>query len=405
MKSLLLAPIRSVGGTVRLPGSKSLSNRILLLAALAKGTTEIDNLLDSDDVRHMLDALDTLGRNPSFDAEARRVCVDGGGGPLSTEAAFEPGPIFLGNAGTAMRPLTAALAASHGTFTLTGEPRMYERPIGHLLAPLRELGASIDCTKDEGYPPLHIQAAGLRGGTVSIDGSVSSQFLTALLMAAPLAEGPVTIHIDGDLVSKPYILITLDVMRRFGIEVEREDWRTFHVRPGTYQSPGRIGVEGDASSASYFLALAAIRGGTVRVEGVGSDSVQGDAKFAEVLGDMGAEVSFGPDWTEVTRGQELEGGKWLHGIDADLNHIPDAAMTIATAALFAEGPTVIRNVANWRVKETEPTTTTAWPCASRSAPAPIPRTPRSPSTIPAASPKPSPITSTFWKRSAGDQAR
>jgi len=351
--ALRLASIRSAGGTVRLPGSKSLSNRILLLSALAEGTTEIHNLLDSDDVRHMLGALDALGLQPHFDAETLQAVIPGVGGALSTEAAFAPGPIFLGNAGTAMRPLTAALAASHGRFTLIGEPRMYERPIGHLLAPLRELGATIDCTKDEGYPPLDIRATGLRGGSVSIDGSVSSQFLTALLMAAPLAEGPVTITIDGDLVSKPYILITLDVMRKFGIEVEREDWHSFHVRPGTYQSPGKIGVEGDASSASYFLALAAIRGGTIRVQGVGSDSVQGDAKFAEVLGDMGAQVKFGPDWTEVTRGKQLSSGKWLRGIDADLNHIPDAAMTIATTALFAEGPTVIRNVANWRVKETD----------------------------------------------------
>lgn len=343
MTTLVLPPIRSAEGTVRLPGSKSLSNRILLLAALAKGETTIGNLLDSDDVNHMLAALRTLGI-ACGEVVDHRVVIGGNAGAFSGPASKQT--MFLGNAGTAMRPLTAALAASTGHFELTGEPRMYERPIGHLLAPLRDLGASIDCLRDEGYPPLEINAQGLSGGKVSIDGSVSSQFLTALLMAAPLASGPVDIEVLGDLVSKPYIHITLDVMRRFGVHVERDGWNTFHVEPGSYESPGTIGVEGDASSASYFLALAAICGGTVRVEGVGDDSVQGDATFAEVLAQMGAVVRSGPDWIEVQRGT-------LRGIDVDLNHIPDAAMTIATTALFADGPTAIRNVANWRVKETD----------------------------------------------------
>lgn len=341
MEQLTLDPIRSASGTVHLPGSKSLSNRALLLAALAEGTTRIDNLLESDDTRHMRNALRALGI--TFDEDGTTCTVHGNGGAFAADQALE---MFLGNAGTAMRPLCAALAASRGEFTLTGEPRMYERPIGHLLTPLRQLGGDIAELRDPGYPPLRIRANGLRGGEASIDGSVSSQFLTALLMAAPLAEAPVTICVEGELVSKPYIEITLAVMRRFGVEVERDGFQTFRIDPATYHAPASFLVEGDASSASYFLALGAIAGGPVRVTGVGSDSVQGDALFAETLSEMGATVRTGPDWIEAERGE-------LCGIDVDLNHIPDAAMTIATTALFADGPTAIRNVANWRVKETD----------------------------------------------------
>ncbi|SEF67906.1 3-phosphoshikimate 1-carboxyvinyltransferase [Marinobacterium lutimaris] len=343
MESLTLSPLKHASGEVQLPGSKSLSNRILLLAALSEGETRVTNLLDSDDVRHMLNALTKLGVSYEL-AEDRRSCtVQGVAGPFKADAA----ELFLGNAGTAMRPLTAALCLGNGEFELTGEPRMYERPIQDLVDALRPLGADVEYLGDEGYPPMKIKASGLNGGEVSIKGNISSQFLTALLMAAPLAKDDLTIVVDGELVSKPYIDITLHSMKLFGVEVINDNYQRFIVKAGqSYRSPGEVMVEGDASSASYFLAAAAIAGGTIRVYGVGSDSVQGDKAFAEVLGKMGAQVSYGPTWVEVTKGE-------LNGVDLDLNAIPDAAMTIATTALFAKGPTAIRNVYNWRVKETD----------------------------------------------------
>jgi 3-phosphoshikimate 1-carboxyvinyltransferase len=344
MESLTLQPISSVAGEVQIPGSKSLSNRILLLAALAEGQTTITNLLDSDDVRHMLNALSALGISYELSDDRRTCIITGRGQTLgNTDSA-----LFLGNAGTAMRPLCAALCLSQGEYELIGEPRMYERPIGDLVDALRTLGADIDYLGTEGFPPLRIKANGLNGGEVSIKGNISSQFLTALLMAAPLANDDLTIHVDGELVSKPYIDITLHTMSLFGVEVINQDYQHFIIRTGQqYRSPGEIMVEGDASSASYFLAAAAIAGGTVRVYGVGADSVQGDKRFAEVLEAMGANVTYGPTFIEVTKGSELI------GVDLDLNHIPDAAMTIATTALFAKGTTAIRNIYNWRVKETD----------------------------------------------------
>ncbi|GGO87459.1 3-phosphoshikimate 1-carboxyvinyltransferase [Marinobacterium nitratireducens] len=343
MESITLQPVSRVDGEVQIPGSKSLSNRILLLAALAEGRTRITNLLDSDDVRHMLKALSQLGVDYTLSEDRQTCTVDGIGSAFASQGA----ELFLGNAGTAMRPLAAALCLGKGDFHLTGEPRMYERPIGDLVNALRALGADIEYLRDEGYPPLRIKASGLSGGTVGIRGNISSQFLTALLMAAPLAKGDLHIEVEGELVSKPYIDITLHTMQSFGVEVENHDYQRFVVRGGQrYRSPGEIMVEGDASSASYFLAAAAIAGGTVRVYGVGADSVQGDKRFAEVLEQMGARVSYGPTWIEVSRGD-------LNGVDLDLNHIPDAAMTIATTALFARGPTAIRNIYNWRVKETD----------------------------------------------------
>nr|WP_067299009.1 3-phosphoshikimate 1-carboxyvinyltransferase [Marinobacterium profundum] len=343
MESITLQPVTRVDGEVQIPGSKSLSNRILLLAALAEGSTRITNLLDSDDIRHMLTALKQLGVSYQLSDDRRSCTVEGIGGSFSSQAA----ELFLGNAGTAMRPLTAALCLGQGEFLLTGEPRMYERPIRDLVDALRTLGADISYLKDEGYPPLKINARGLPGGQVKIRGNISSQFLTALLMVAPLATGDLTIEMDGELVSKPYIDITLHAMRSFGIEVDNDNYQRFHIKgQQSYRSPGEIMVEGDASSASYFLAAAAIAGGTIRVHGVGSDSVQGDKHFADVLELMGASVTWGPTWIEVTRGT-------LKGVDLDLNHIPDAAMTIATTALFAQGPTAIRNIYNWRVKETD----------------------------------------------------
>ena len=345
MNRLTLEPIGKIDGEVHLPGSKSMSNRALLLAALAKGTTTITNLLDSDDTRHMLNALKKLGVPYALSEDGTECVVEGRGGPFENA---EPVELFLGNAGTAMRPLAAALTLGEGNYLLTGEPRMKERPIGHLVDALREAGATISYLENEGYPPLSIEANGLRGGEVSINGAISSQFLTALLMAAPLTQEDMMIEVVGELVSKPYIDITLDMMRRFGVDAKHENYQRFFVKSGqSYLSPGIFLVEGDASSASYFLAAAAIKGGRVKVTGIGRESIQGDVKFAEVLEKMGAKVEWGDDFVAVSRGETL------HGIDMDFNHIPDAAMTIATTALFAEGTTTLRNIYNWRVKETD----------------------------------------------------
>ncbi|MBY4837632.1 3-phosphoshikimate 1-carboxyvinyltransferase [Pantoea sp. DY-15] len=341
--SLTLQPIARVDGTVNLPGSKSVSNRALLLAALAKGTTRLTNLLDSDDVKHMLNALKALGVSYTL-SDDRTVCeVVGNAGPLHAEKPLE---LFLGNAGTAMRPLAAALCLGEQSIVLTGEPRMKERPIGHLVDALRQGGAKIDYLEQTDYPPVRLNG-GFVGGEVSVDGSVSSQFLTALLMTAPLAQQDTIITIKGDLVSKPYIDITLHLMRCFGVDVDNQDYQRFVVKgQQQYQSPGDYLVEGDASSASYFLAAAAIKGGTVRVTGIGRNSVQGDIRFADVLEKMGAVIEWGDDYISCTRGS-------LTAIDMDMNHIPDAAMTIATTALFAQGTTLMRNIYNWRVKETD----------------------------------------------------
>ncbi|GKW06740.1 3-phosphoshikimate 1-carboxyvinyltransferase [Pectobacterium carotovorum] len=343
-ESLTLQPIKLINGTLNLPGSKSVSNRALLLAALAEGKTRLTNLLDSDDVRHMLTALTALGVEYHLSSD-RTVCeITGLGGAFT---ASQPLELFLGNAGTAMRPLAAALCLTDGDIVLTGEPRMKERPIGHLVDALRQGGAKIDYLEQENYPPLRLHG-GFQGGEISVDGSVSSQFLTALLMTAPLAKQDTQISIQGDLVSKPYIDITLHMMKAFGIEVRHENYQRFFVAGRQqYHSPGDYLVEGDASSASYFLAAAAIKGGVVRVTGVGRNSVQGDIRFADVLEKMGATVRWGEDYIECERGE-------LHAIDMDMNHIPDAAMTIATAALFAQGgTTTLRNIYNWRVKETD----------------------------------------------------
>ncbi|EMF0806872.1 TPA: 3-phosphoshikimate 1-carboxyvinyltransferase [Klebsiella aerogenes] len=343
MESLTLQPIARVDGTVNLPGSKSVSNRALLLAALAHGTTVLTNLLDSDDVRHMLNALNALGVRYTLSADRTRCEVIGNGGQLQGSSALE---LFLGNAGTAMRPLAAALCLGHNDIVLTGEPRMKERPIGHLVDALRQGGAQIEYLEQENYPPLRLRG-GFNGGQVEVDGSVSSQFLTALLMTAPLAPQDTTIAIKGDLVSKPYIDITLHLMKTFGVDVENHHYQRFVVRGNQqYQSPGDYLVEGDASSASYFLAAGAIKGGTVKVTGIGRKSVQGDIRFADVLEKMGATITWGDDFIACTRGE-------LNAVDMDMNHIPDAAMTIATAALFAKGTTVLRNIYNWRVKETD----------------------------------------------------
>lgn len=343
MKTLTLQKINGVQGTVHLPGSKSISNRVLLLAALSQGETRISNLLHSDDIEHMLNALTSLGVSYQLSECKSKCVVQGLGGLFKHPAPLE---LFLGNAGTAMRPLTAALAASNVNVTLTGEPRMYERPIGHLVDALRQLDADISYLQQEGFPPLQIRGKALNGGTIKIDGSISSQFLTAVLMVAPLLDADSEIDIVGELVSKPYIDITLALMNRFGVNVENQNYQKFVIAGRQqYQSPGDWLVEGDASSASYFLAAAAI-GGSIKVTGIGKHAVQGDIRFADALEAMGATVEWGDDYISVTRNQ-------LNGIDRDYNAIPDAAMTIATTALFAKGPTLIRNVYNWRVKETD----------------------------------------------------
>ena len=346
MEFLDLPPALHAAGTVRLPGSKSISNRFLLLAALAEGETAIRDLLLSDDVERMLEALKALGIDWQR-GEDNDFIVRGAAGVFPVKQA----ELFLGNAGTAFRPLTAALALSGGDYRLSGVPRMHERPIGDLVDALRQLGADIRYLGNEGFPPLEIRPAAIRpGGRVTVRGEASSQFLTALLLALPTTGAGATVEVAGELISKPYVEITLNLMARFGVDVERDGWRAFRIPAGArYRSPGTVFVEGDASAASYFLAAGAIAGGPVRVEGVGRDSIQGDVRFAEALAAMGAQVSMGPNWIEA---RAPAGGR-LKAIDLDCNHIPDAAMTLAVAALFAEGTTRLRNIASWRVKETD----------------------------------------------------
>lgn len=341
-----LTPTSQVRGTVKLPGSKSISNRTLLLAALAGGSTQILDLLASDDTLVMLMALQQLGIQWEQSAGRQDYVVHGVRGVLPVHQA----DLFMGNAGTAIRPLTAALAVLGGDYTLHGVARMHERPIGDLVDALNAVGAQISYTGVAGFPPLHIRRGHLRAQRMQVRGNVSSQFLTALLMVAPLmaVREAVTIEVIGELISKPYIEITLNLMQRFGVTVQRDAWQAFTVQPGqSYISPGSIYVEGDASSASYFLAAGAIAGGPVRVEGIGRDSIQGDLRFVEALQQMGATITMGDNWVEASSNGVLR------AIDADFNHIPDAAMTLAVAALYADGPSTLRNIGSWRVKETD----------------------------------------------------
>ena len=354
MDHLDLGPIRRVRGTVKLPGSKSISNRILLLAALAQGETIIRDLLESDDTRVMLDALRALGVACS-DEGARTVRVRGSGGVFPVKKA----ELFLGNAGTAFRPLTAVLALCGGEYRLSGIARMDERPIGDLVDALAGIGARIDYLGAAGYPPLAIHPGAVRaGGTVNVRGNVSSQFLTGLLIALPMTGSRTIIAVEGDLISRPYVEITLNTLRRFGVDVAREGWSKFTIPAAArYASPGEIHIEGDASSASYFLAAGAISGltggGPVRVEGVGRASIQGDVRFAETLESMGGRITMGENWIEAAAGAEAAKRGKFRAIDADFNHIPDAAMTAAVAALYADGTSVLRNIGSWRVKETD----------------------------------------------------
>jgi 3-phosphoshikimate 1-carboxyvinyltransferase len=346
MEFLDLPASTAARGTVRLPGSKSISNRVLLLAALAKGTTIVRALLDSDDTRVMLDALRTLGVGVVRMSDSDDYEIHGVDGAFPVKQA----ELFLGNAGTAFRSLTAACALSGGEYVLKGVSRMHERPIGDLVDALRLVGARIDYLGEEGFPPLHVHPATLTGDTTQVRGNVSSQFLTGLMMALPLRQRSTTIEVVGELISKPYIGITLAMLHRFGVYVAQDGWQRFGVpAQARYQSPGEIWIEGDASSASYFLAAGAIGGGPVRVEGVGRDSVQGDVRFADALAQMGARIEMGPNWIEARAPQ---GGR-LKAVTLDCNHIPDAAMTLAVAALFADGVTTLNNIASWRVKETD----------------------------------------------------
>ncbi len=349
MKQLILNPRKSVSGEVYLPGSKSLTNRALLLSALAAGSTTLTNLLKSDDTDQMIRALGQLGVAIDLDEKNNSARITGNNGLFDPPANKT---FFLGNAGTAIRPLTAVLAMIPGEFTVDGDQYMQERPIEHLVDALQQLGVSITYLKKSGCPPILICGGNdsdgkIKGGKVSIRGDISSQYLTSLLMALPLASGSSEIQVLGEQVSKPYLDITLNVMSRFGVQATHENYQHFFLNGNCrYQSPGTFLIEGDASSASYFFGAAAICGGPVRVHGIGRHSVQGDLAFLDTIEKMGARVERSDDWVEVS------GGK-LKGIDVDLNHIPDAAMTLATMALFATGRTTIRNIYNWRVKETD----------------------------------------------------
>ncbi|MEJ8674624.1 3-phosphoshikimate 1-carboxyvinyltransferase [Chromobacterium amazonense] len=345
MEQLHLSPRPRLSGVIKLPGSKSISNRTLLLAALSGGSTLVRDLLDSDDIRHMLAALKLLGVKIEQQGDSRDFRVHGCGGAFPVKNA----DLFLGNAGTAFRPLTAALALMNGHYQLSGVPRMHERPIGDLVDALNAAGARIQYLAQPGFPPLAVEPAQVRcAEPIRVKGDVSSQFLTALLMALPLTGEQAVIEVAGELISKPYIEITLNLMARFGVAVQHEGWQRFVIAGGQhYISPGEVYVEGDASSASYFLAAGALAGGPIRVEGVGSSSIQGDVRFAEALEQMGASIKRGDNWIEAQAAGKLK------AIDLDCNHIPDAAMTLAVAALAADGTTTLRNIASWRVKETD----------------------------------------------------
>ncbi len=350
-----VGPIERVTGVVRLPGSKSISNRVLLLAALAKGVTTVRDVLSSDDTAVMLDSLRKLG--VTVEQSGNAVNITGSAGRFPVTAA----ELFLGNAGTAYRPLAAVLAILGGDYRLLGVERMYERPIGDLVDALSQCGSCVEYAGRKGYPPLTIRPGNLdalrSGMSLSVRGDVSSQFLTALLMALPLSGSGGQIRVIGELISKPYVDITLNMMRQFGVEATRQDWSSFKVPSASYVSPGEIFVEGDASSASYFLAAGAISGlsggGPVRVEGVGRGSIQGDVRFVEVLEQMGAQITMGDNWIEATAGVQAKQAGHFAPLVADLNHIPDAAMTAAMVALFASGTSILRNIGSWRVKETD----------------------------------------------------
>ncbi|WP_284443006.1 3-phosphoshikimate 1-carboxyvinyltransferase [Buchnera aphidicola] len=341
--SFNLKPISYVNGTVFLPGSKSISNRVLLLSSIAKGTTYLDNLLDSHDTQHMLNALKKLGVKYSLSDDKKVCCIQGIGQAFHLS---QPISLYLGNAGTAIRPLLSVLSLHKNKVLLSGDDRMRERPIKHLVDALKQGGAVIEYEENKGYPPI-LTRGGFIGGSIFLNGNISSQFLTSLLISAPLALKNTTIFIKGNLVSKPYIDITLDLIKRFGVNIKHDSYAVFYIKgQQEYKTPGNYIIEGDASSASYFLAAAAIKGGSIKVTGVGKKSIQGDIEFANILKKMGAIIYWEDYSITCTRNE-------LNAIDLDMNHIPDAAMTIAIVALFSKGTTTIRNIYNWRVKETD----------------------------------------------------
>ena len=343
MEILALSKVTQANGEMTLPGSKSISNRALLLAALSEGQTYLRGLLQSDDVHYMKEALTALGIVINTLSDTECILTGNANGFPNKDA-----ELFLGNAGTAFRSLTAATALNKGHYVLKGIPRMHERPIKDLVSALHEMGLSINYLENEGYPPLEIFPAEITSDTVSVKGSVSSQFLTALLLSIPMTQKAMTIKIDGELISKPYITITLSMLKDFGIVVENRNWESFYIPAHQeYQSPKDYYVEGDASSASYFAALGAI-GGEIKMHGIGTKTIQGDVEFLRALEMMGAIVEWDEHQVIV---KKPESG--LKGIDLDCNHIPDAAMTFAVLALFAEGKTILRNIGSWRVKETD----------------------------------------------------
>ncbi|MEW9823896.1 MAG: 3-phosphoshikimate 1-carboxyvinyltransferase [Candidatus Symbiodolus clandestinus] len=347
--SLTLAPRHQVAGVVTVPGSKSLANRALLLAALAHGTSEIRNLPLSDDVSYLLRALRTLGVT-YYQNKAQKHCqIVGCGGQFPATGSGKA--LFLGNAGTALRPLTAILSLDnrHTTavnWVITGEPRMQARPIAPLVEALQQGGAVIKYCATLGYPPLQLQG-GFRGGRIRITGRQSSQFLSALLMVAPLAEQQTVIEVDGPLISQPYVAMTLQMMRHFGVKVDDQEQRWFAI-PGRqhYRACSNLAIEGDAATASYFLAAAAIQKGTIRINGIGQESQQGEKEFAAILQRMGAQIRWGNNYLECQ-------GNRLVGIEVDMGNQPDSAMTLAIVALFAQGATTIRNIYHWRFKESD----------------------------------------------------
>jgi 3-phosphoshikimate 1-carboxyvinyltransferase len=343
MEKLLLKQVKRINGEISLPGSKSISNRALLMSALGSGKLTLTNLLESNDVDRMCEALQQLGLDLSRDLENRTASLTGCGGPLPN-GDFD---LYLENAGTAVRSMTAAVCLSEGNYRIDGNARMRERPIKHLTDALTPLGADITYEKAPDCPPLQIKANGLQGGITKVDGSVSSQYLTALLIAAPYAKEDVKVDIIGDLTSKPYIDMTINLMEKYGVHVENNNFQSFSIKAGQkYSNPETFFIEGDASTASYFLGAAAING-HAKVTGCGKNSIQGEAGFASVMEMMGAEVNYGENFIEVRSNGKLK------GIDIDMNTMTDTGMTLAVVAMFAEGKTAIRNIYNWRVKETE----------------------------------------------------
>lgn len=340
--SLPITPIdHPLHATVRVPGSKSLTNRALLIAALAKGTTCLQNALFSDDSRYFARALQTLGFDVQLNEAEHEMIVTGLGGKIPAKKA----ELFIGNAGTAARFLSAFLTLGNGEYILDGETRMRERPIGDLIDALHQLGVEMEAKNN--CPPVEIFATGLPGGKTKIAGNISSQFLSALLMVAPYAQSPIEIEMTTDLNSKPYVDMTIAIMKDFGVNIERRDYSQFTIHPASYLPLSTFQIESDASAASYFFAAPAICGGSVKVENISRQSVQGDIAFIDVLAQMGCHIKEGENFIEVI------GTDVLKGIDIDMSDIPDTAQTMAAVAPFASSQTRIHGIASARVKETD----------------------------------------------------